>query len=337
MRLSFLIFLLLLLATCSNNNESQTESLTKNENTKPVELNTLDSLIEVSPRNADYYYQRSIYYKNTGNLPKALTDAYSATYIDSNNVIYTLHSADLYLKLGKIDNAIQALKTGINNNKENENLYETIVEYSYYAKEYEQGLNFANDLLRINKFNANAYFFKGLIYKDLRNTEKAISNYQTCIEMDPQFYNAHMQLGLIYNDKGNETALQYFNNALRIDSNSREAKYAIAYFYQQNKQPKKAIETYKEMISKNPKDEELFFNVGYCYIDLDSLDKAYKNFDIATKIQPQYTGAYYMKAYVSELMNNKDEALKNYNQALKLLPNDTAIQQAIKRIVNEEL
>lgn len=337
MRISFFLFLLIFFTSCGSNQGNEDNILEKNSNNKPAELASLDSLIEVAPRNAENYYNRSIYYKNNGNYPKALTDAYSATFLDSSNVNYVINESELYLKLSRVEDAIASLRKGINNNKENEALYESIIEYSFYAKQYEQALNFANDLLRINKFNANAYFFKGLIYRDLNNIDKAISNFQTCVEMDPQFYNAYMQLGLIYDEIGDETALQYFNNALRIDSNSREAKYAIAYFYQQNKQTKKAISTYKEMISKNPKDEELFFNVGYCYIDLDSLEKAYKNFDIATKIQPQYTGAYYMKGYVCELMNNKEEAINNYNQALKLLPNDTAIQQAVKRLSNEEL
>ncbi|MEZ4917299.1 MAG: hypothetical protein R2836_10000 [Chitinophagales bacterium] len=52
--------------------------------------------------------------------------------------------------------------------------------------------------------------------------------------MDPQFYNAYMQLGLIYDEIGDETALQYFNNALRIGFITVEKlNMPLSYFYQQ--------------------------------------------------------------------------------------------------------
>ncbi|MEZ4929130.1 MAG: hypothetical protein R2777_03865 [Chitinophagales bacterium] len=70
------------------------------------------------------------------------------------------------------------------------------------------------------------------------------------------------------------------------------------------------------MISKNPKDEELFLWI--LLHRLGQLDKAYKNFDIATKIQPQYTGAYYMKGHV-ELMNNQRRSYKQLQSSFKII------------------
>lgn len=295
-------------------------------------LNHLDSMIQADPRNADLYYDRSLYLSQHNNLPKAVSDIYSALQLDSAKVEYYYLGADLFVEMGEGSKAVALISKAINNFPKNEELYLRAVEYNFYMKSYESALNFCNDLLELNAYNADAYFLKGMIYKELKQENKAISSFQTCVEVDPGFYNAYMQLGLIYSKNKDDQAIQYFENAGKLAENKREALYAIAYHFQSKKEFNQAIKEYKYMLSVNPKDHEVFYNIGYCYIDLDSLDKAYKHFDMALKLQPQYTGAYYMKGYVSELVGNKAEALENYQQALKLLPNDSTIQAAVDRV-----
>ena len=295
-------------------------------------LRLLDSLIQLDPRNSVLYYDRATYYRGSGNLPKAMADIYSALHIDSSKVNYYLFGGELFLEMGEGVKAAALMSKGINMNPSNEELYLKAVEYNLYLQNYESALNFANDLIEINKYNADAYFLKGLIYKEIKKTDKAISTFQTCIEVDPTFYNAHMQLGLLYSSQSDDLALQYFENALSLDENSREAYYAIAYHYQEKEDYNKAVKAYKTMVSKNPKDHEIFFNLGHCYIGLDSLDKAYNHFDMAVKIHPQYAGAYYMKGNVSESQGKYFDALYNYEQALKMLPGDERILTAIERV-----
>ncbi|MEZ4979070.1 MAG: tetratricopeptide repeat protein [Chitinophagales bacterium] len=312
--------------------EKPAENTEKNDLIQDQALSYLDSMIQANPRNADLYYDRSLYLSQHNNLPKAVSDIYSALQLDSAKVEYYYLGADLFVEMGEGSKAVALISKAINNFPKNEELYLRAVEYNYYMKSYESALNFCNDLLELNAYNADAYFLKGMIYKELKQENKAISSFQTCVEVDPSFYNAYMQLGLIYSKNKNDQAIQYFENASKLADNQREALYAIAYHFQSKKEFSKAIKEYKNMLSIDPKDHEVFYNIGYCYIDLDSLDKAYKHFDMALKLQPQYTGAYYMKGYVSELVGNKKEALENYQQALKLLPNDSTILAALQRV-----
>ncbi|MFT4969101.1 MAG: tetratricopeptide (TPR) repeat protein [Chitinophagales bacterium] len=295
-------------------------------------IQLLDSLIKADVRNSDLYFDRALYYKSRGVYPKAIADIYSALHIDSANVDYYLFAGELFLDMNEGVKAAGLMSKGINMNPENEELYIKAIEYNYYLQNYEASLNFANDLIQINKYNADAYFLKGMIVKEIGQEDKAISTFQTCIEVDPSFYNAHMQLGLIYSYNSDDLAVQYFENALSIDDNSREAMYAIAYHYQLKDDFIPAVKKYKEMILRDAKDHEIFFNIGHCYIGLDSLDKAYKHFDLAIQIQPQYAGAYYMKGNLSEIRGNNADALTNYKQALLMLPDDTTIMNAIERV-----
>ena len=328
-RISALGLILATFLCCKNSSEPAKDAVVE-EIDKTILL--LDSLIKANPRNPDYYYDRALYYKRIGIEPKAAADIYSALHIDSSNLSYYLFAGELFIDMGEGDKAVALMAKGINMNPRNEELYIKSIEYNYYMQHYEAALNFANDLIGINKYNAEAYFLKGMICKEIGQDNKAISSLQTCTEVDPEFYNAYMQLGLIYSKQKDDIAIQYFENAIRLKEGSREAHYAMAYHYQRKKEFNKAILEYKKMIALNPKDHEVFFNVGHCYIGLDSLNKAYNHFDLATKIQPQYAGAYYMKGNISEGLGNNAAALKNYQQALNMMPDDSTILEAVKRV-----
>ena len=211
-------------------------------------IQLLDSLIKSDVRNSDLYFDRALYYKSRGVYPKAIADIYSALHIDSANVDYYLFAGELFLDMNEGVKAAGLMSKGINMNPENQELYIKAIEYNYYLQNYEASLNFANDLIQINKYNADAYFLKGMIVKEIGQEDKAISTFQTCIEVDPSFYNAHMQLGLIYSYNSDDLAVQYFENALSLDDNSREAMYAIAYHYQLKDDFIPAVKKYKEMI-----------------------------------------------------------------------------------------
>lgn len=292
----------------------------------------LDSLIKKEPENDLLYYERAMYYAKIDFVPKALVDILSAIKLNPSEAKYHLMAGDIYINMGQGEDAIKTIESAIRILPEDEELRIRIVQYHYFLKDYQKALITANDLLKMNKNNANAYFFKGMIHKEIDNIDKAISNFQTCVEQDPLFYNAYMQLGLLFSRQNNDLALKYFDNALKIKETSREALYGKAYHFQQKKQYNKAKEEYKKMIANNSRDFQAFYNIGYCYLEQDSLVKSFKNFDIASNIKPDYVDAIFMKAQLNKQFGNIAEARRLYNISLKMLPDNEIIKQALKDI-----
>lgn len=328
-----LLFAFCVVSCNQTNNEETTKSDTDfNSGNTAFEKAYLDSLIKLDSENPQLFFARAQWNLKNGIKHAALADIYSAIYLDSTKADYYYLGGDLFIEMGEGTKAIQLMSKGISLIPNDEELYLRATEYNFYMQNYPSAINFANDLLRLNPYNADAYFFKGLIYKDLQDTLKSISNFQTCVEQDPQHYNAYMQLGLLHSAKKDDVALRYFENALNIDALSREAIYGKAYHYQRKQDFVKAIEEYKKMVVLDSKDAEAFYNIGYCFIQTDSLNQAFTNFDIATKIKPNYAGAYYMKGYVAELANNLSDAKSFYAQAQKMLPDDENIKTALARV-----
>ena len=86
-----------------------------------------------------------------------------------------------------------------------------------FEKKTEQAMKLANQVLKIDKRIAEAYFIKGMIYHFLGNSDLASSSYQTAIEVDPNYFDAYIHMGMISENLGNDIAIDYYNSAIEIN------------------------------------------------------------------------------------------------------------------------
>ena len=100
-------------------------------------------------------------------------------------------------------------------------------------RSYEPALKRINEALRIDDRLDEAYFLKGRLYLETRDTVKAVSSFQTAAEVNPERYDAFIQLGLLYAEAQNDLALEYFRTARSLRPNSIEALYDEAIFLQE--------------------------------------------------------------------------------------------------------
>ena len=72
-----------------------------------------------------------------------------------------------------------------------------LAEMYLYLKRYKDAIVQTNEVLKVDGNNAKAYFIKGYVYADAKDTAKAIVSYETCIEKEPGYYEALFELGKI--------------------------------------------------------------------------------------------------------------------------------------------
>lgn len=284
-------------------------------------LNLLNSQIENDPENPNLLYERSKLFYNQKLLDKAMDDITKALSIDSNQSIFYLHYSDVLYAVNKISEAKKAIEKSLQLDPKSRDANAKMGELHYYLKDYSVAFKYLDEALRIDPYYAKVYFIKGMCFKENGDTTLAISSFRTCIEQDPDYFHAYMQLGNIMADQDNPMAIDYYTNALRVNGTMIEAYYGLAFFYQEHGQPDKAIEVYNDLLDIDPRNAPTKHNIGYTYLfKLNDPGKAIPYFTDALLDDQKMVNAYYHRGYAYEKTGKRDLAIKDYKKAVELAP-----------------
>jgi tetratricopeptide (TPR) repeat protein len=307
------------------------DSLASKDSSDP-QIRALTEKIKADPANPEQFFLRSNVFQQLGNLPASFRDMSAAIALDSSNVKYYFAIADIYLKGGSADGAIDAFLQIIRKDPANTEALIKLSKVYFYKKDYQNSMLQLTRVQDIDQNNFEAWFIRGLNFKEMGDTGRAITAFQKSVQAKTDFYDGYMQLGLITSNKKNSMAAQYFDNAIRIDSTVTEAYYAKAMFYQDHGALEKAKATYQQLIRVNPQYEFSYFNLGYVYILQDSIDMAYRMFDFAIKVKPAYAEAYFYRGLCSREKGNFDQAIADFRQALTLKPGYEPAQKELNTL-----
>ena len=329
------IFCLLIIQGCTHKDASSVEAL------KTGVISTFDSLsviniqIKKDINDPKGYLTRSKYLYRQGNKEKALNDVNRALKIDSTISEAYLMKADLLIEMRRYRDSKMTLERLLKIDKINTWGFLKLSKIYMALKNYDKAFEHINAALKIDPYHAEAYYFKGLVYKLLKDTANAISSFQTAVERK-EHYQSYNQLGILYALKHDSIAIDYYNNAIRMDSNNIEAIYNKNLYLQSNNRVEEALMGYNYILKKDPKHINSLYNKGYIYlVYLPNYEQAIHFFSKAIEIDQYYSNAYYNIGYAFELSNNESKALEYYKKTLKIQPSHTLAAKGISRLKKE--
>jgi tetratricopeptide (TPR) repeat protein len=291
----------------------------------------LSEQIAKEPGNADLYFQRAKWNLSTKKISGAEKDILKAINLDSTRADYHLLMADICFAGFHIMEAENAFKKSIALDPKNIDAYLKLAELDLYMKKYEESISNANEALRIDKHRSKAYFIKGFVYKETKDTLRAISSFQTCVEQDPDYYEAIIQLANLYATHNDPIALQYYNNALKLQPHSVEALYDRGLFYQNTGAFEKAVNDYNELLKVDPNYAYAYFNLGYIAMIFEKdYAKAIPLFTRALTFEAHYVEAYYNRGICYEKTGDIQKAKADYTEALNIYPTYDLAKKALK-------
>ncbi|MBS1588616.1 MAG: tetratricopeptide repeat protein [Bacteroidetes bacterium] len=291
--------------------------------------------IEASPQTAKYYYDRGLLLHRMQQDTFAIRDFEQAAKLDSNRAEYFSAVGDLMFEHKDLSGSLSWIQRAVQLNPNDPTARLKIAKLFVFTKEYPKAFSEINIVLRQNAMNSEAYFLKGLIYKDLKDSSKAISSFQTAIQVDPSYTPAMVQLGSIFAKQRNPIALKYFENAFKADTSDVFPLYAKGMYYQEKEMPEDAKNEYRIAIAHNKNYDKAYFAIGFILMQQDSIEQALQQFDKVTGINPTDAKAYYNRGLCQELLGKKAEALLDYKQALNFDRNYAEAEAAIKRLKNK--
>ena len=136
----------------------------------------------------------------------------------------------------------------------------------YQKKDYDKAISDFNDAIKLNPNSALAYFNRGITYGDKKEYDKAISDFNDAIRLDPNSALGYFNRGIAYAGKREyDEAISDFNDAIRLDPNSALAYNNRGSFYYGKKEYDKAVSDYNDAIRLNPNYALAYYNRGLVY------------------------------------------------------------------------
>jgi len=336
---NFINRLLLLIAvfgfiSCSHKESRQADTSAPSKTDAIVDqLDELNKSIREDSLNPDLYRDRAEFYLDNEEYNEAFKDITSAIEIDSTYSGYYVTLSDVYLSMGKLQKSVEALEKSIQLNKENPDAYLRLAEINIVILDYNEALTYIDKALKVDELAPKGYLLRGVVMLENGDTIRAIRNFQKAIDVDQNYFDAHMQLAQLYAMKGNDLAVDYFNNALNIQPDNDEVMYSLAMYYQETGQYDKAIQQYNILLDRNPDFYFATFNIGYIYlVYLQDYQKAVDYFTQTIDMRKDYAEAYYNRGFAYELLKDVDKSWADYKKTLELHANYDKAIEGLNRI-----
>lgn len=333
--LSFFILLIVMFSACGSNEGAEQPKYDPRDTTAVgKKIQEISLRIKDDPENTDLLHERAKLHMSRGDVANALLDMEKVIGRDTTKADYFLTLADVHLAATKPGRSKAALEKCLSLDPGNKLAYEKLAELYFIAQQYKEAIKNLDEVLKLDITNPKAYFMKGMCFRDIGDTTRAISSFQTCIEQDARHYNANLQLAMIHHARGQEVAQQYYDAALRIDPKSTDALYGRGLWFQENRRDyNSAIRDYTSAITFNPKAAQAHFALGFIHYQyLQVYDQAILHFNDAIQADPNWPEAWFNRGLSYEAKGDIAGAGKDYQKALELNPRYVNAQNALQRV-----
>ncbi len=335
----FLLLVLIMAVACNSNTENRqqdkTDDVTNVDVARDIDplLAKLNKQLEEDPEDEAKWVARANYYIGMGDLNKAFGDINKAISIDTTDAAIFTTLGDIYLEMGEVQRCEKALLKALRLEPDYLPAYLKLSRYYLIFQNYKQSMKYAEMALRQDEINAEAFYLIGFSFMETGDTAHAVRSFLTTVDLDQDYYDAWLRLGVLHATRNNELAEHYYKNALNIVPDSREARYLLAMYYQNTEQWDKAIASYDKLISLDSLYADAYFNKGYILLvyklDYAAADEAFTE---VIDINPKYGPAFLNRGLCREELGKFHEAMYDLTKAGELMNNDPKAVEALARV-----
>jgi tetratricopeptide (TPR) repeat protein len=118
---------------------------------------------------------------------------------------------------------VEALKEGFNKNPANQSVLIELINYYLVSQQASEALDLLNIAKRDDPTNVSYIFAEGTLYDKMGKFEDAKNTYTHCLDIDPRFFNAYYNLGVLHYNK----AVKMYEEMVNISDNQEYEKAKI--------------------------------------------------------------------------------------------------------------
>ena len=301
--------------------------------TLPAPLREFNLKISQNQKDLTAYLSRAQWFIKNARYSEALNDIRSVIIKDSLNPAAFVILGDAYLNLGQPLLAEKAYTKALKIQPDFNDALLGLARYFLVLKNHDQTLSLTAKAIIKQSFNPTAYYLAAWSFMEKGDTLSALKNYLKAVEQKPDFFDAHVQLGILYGKKQPRMAEAFFKNALRINPRHVHTRYLLGLLYQQQGEIDKAITAHLDNLAINPEYVPSLFAMGFIQMaDRFDFKEAINWYNKILIIDAKNASAYLNRGFCYEQLGNLKEAAADFRQALTIDPTLDKAAQGLSRV-----
>ena len=293
-------------------------------------IREFEEKIKRNPNNSNLRYEMGSNYLGLGEYDLAIKCYNKALILDPNKYMFRLMKGTAYLLSERYHNAFECYQEALRMKPGDANLM-TLHQIAG-KKIIDNTPVYVNDIDKekeyLNRFSKStvSWFERGLDAISKNQYEKALNFFDEALRIEGNYASALLHKGHIYYFRGEyKQAIKYYNKIIELNLDLATLMLELwvnkGVCHRQIGEKEQALNCYGRALEINPQDFDTIFNLGNVLSDLDRLDEALESYNLAIKLASEE------KFEPSKMMCNKGLVLiqmKRYNEALYII--DKAIE-----------
>jgi len=213
--------------------------------------------------------------------------------------------------------AEEQLKQSVNKHPDSLELIQNLIELYRNNGDYDSAINLTNALIKKDSDNVQLWDIKGTLLYENGDTLKAITAYETAINIYP-LPEYIISLGTMYAQTKNPKALEMADALLIADKAKaqKEAWFIKGLYYTYTSNKKKAIVFFDSCINKDYTFMFAYREKAIALYDLGKYEEALIVLTRATTVQNNFDDGYYWMGRCYEKLSMNQKAIESYHTAL---------------------
>ena len=266
----------------------------------------------------EFFLQKGLTEKKNGRRMESLKNFEKALKYDANNKAVLTELASAYLDLRKYFEARDTYKKLIDLGDKSPDNYKQILQLSFNLRRYEDVINYANSLKKIDP-SAKICYYLGKVYYEQEDYGNAIKNLTAATSEEPTNAEVQFMLGRCYMNMQNyKQAAPYYQKAIEMDTSKPEWIFELGILCNAMYDNKNSLKYILLAGEKGYKRDNVYLeNLGIAYLEDGQFDKGIETLNELLKRRPGDSNLLYMIAEAHYDKKNYDEAINYWDMVLQ--------------------
>lgn len=228
------------------------------------------------------------------------------------NALLAKNEENLDLKAGRID-AMNAYADFVNKSEPKASNFFNLGVIYHQKGDFERALSAYQSALDLNPRHSRACYNIGNIYRDQGRFNEALLMYKKAVNFDPKFADGYLNAGGIFAKRGEwDEAKDYYEKAIHADPKSAKSHFSLGLVLERAGQLIEAARAYEKATALEGKNPEFYYYLGHAYANLKNSKGAEKAYLKAVTISPNHA-----KAWIN--LSKLAYEAKDYQKALQYI------------------